>query len=134
MFSLSWLAPATQPCSRCDALFLAALYQRKHVLKPVVFGTLKLDRLFWNTFLGLDGYINGGYNYRIPLPGAIIEDGVLKANIEFPGLILRYTTDGSEPGKNSELYEEPVKVSGMVKIKSFDSSGKSSRASIVTAD
>jgi hexosaminidase len=79
-------------------------------------------------------YINGGYNYRLPLPGAIIEDGMLKANVEFPGLTLRYTTDGSEPNKDSKIYEEPVKVSGTVKIKSFDSSGKSSRASIVTAN
>lgn len=94
--------------------------------------------IFANTIAHKDlprlNYLNGGYNYRLPLPGAIIEDGMLKTNIEFPGLTLRYTTDGSEPDKNSELYEEPVKVSGTVKIKSFDSSGKSSRASIVTAE
>ena len=75
-------------------------------------------------------YVNGSYNYRIPLPGAIIEDGKLMANIEFPGLELRYTTDGSEPTKNSSLYAGPVDVSGEVKIRAFDSSGKASRVVI----
>ena len=72
-------------------------------------------------------YVNETYNYRIPLPGAIIEDGELKANIEFPGLELRYTTDDSEPTINSTIYEGPVKVSGKIRMKAFDSSGKSSR-------
>ena len=72
-------------------------------------------------------YLNNGYNYRIPLPGAIIENGMLKANIEFPGLQLRYTKDGSEPNINSELYQEPVEVSGTIHIRAFDASGKASR-------
>ena len=72
-------------------------------------------------------YMNGSYNYRIPLPGAIIEDGKLKANIEFPGLDLRYTTDNTEPDVNSTRYEEPIEVSGEVRMKAFDVSGKSSR-------
>lgn len=76
-------------------------------------------------------YINGGYNYRIPLPGAVVSDGILKANVEFPGLVIRYTEDGSEPNERSPVYEGPVKVQGIVKLKSFDASGKSSRVSIV---
>ena len=72
-------------------------------------------------------YANGGYNYRIPLPGAIILDGKLMANIEFPGLDLRYTTDGSEPTIHSTIYEGPTKVSEKIRMKAFDSSGKSSR-------
>jgi hexosaminidase len=76
-------------------------------------------------------YINGGYNYRIPLPGAIVSDGILNANVEFPGLVIRYTTDGSEPNVHSPVYEGPVKVQGIVKLKSFDASGKSSRVSVV---
>ncbi len=75
-------------------------------------------------------YLNGGYNYRIPLPGAIIENGKLLANIEFPGLELRYTTDGSEPTVNSTKYLGPVDVTGEVKVKAFDASGKASRTSI----
>ena len=49
-------------------------------------------------------YLNGGYNYRVPPPGAVIENGMLKANSEFPGLIIRYTTDGTEPIGNSTEY------------------------------
>ena len=76
-------------------------------------------------------YINGSYNYRLPLPGAIIEDGKLWANIEFPGLELRYTTDGSEPTISSQKYEGPVEVrGGDIKMKAFDASGKASRAII----
>jgi hexosaminidase len=72
-------------------------------------------------------YLNGGYNYRIPMPGAMIENGELKANTELPGLAIRYTTDGSEPTEQSQLYHAPVKISGTVKLKSFDLAGKSSR-------
>ncbi|PSL32653.1 family 20 glycosylhydrolase [Dyadobacter jiangsuensis] len=78
-------------------------------------------------------YINGGYHYRLPQPGAIIENGMLKANVELPGLAIRYTTDGSEPTETSQLYENPVKVSGTVTLKSFDLAGRSSRSSVVTA-
>jgi hexosaminidase len=75
-------------------------------------------------------YLNDGYNYRIPLPGAVIANGKLMANIEFPGLELRYTTDGSEPDVNSTKYVGPVDVTGEVKVKAFDASGKASRTSI----
>ena len=64
-------------------------------------------------------YLNGGYNYRIPLPGAIIEQGKLLANLEFPGIDLRYTTDGSEPNANSKIYDGPVDVSSKIKMKSW---------------
>lgn len=71
--------------------------------------------------------INGGYTYRLPLPGAVIDNGVLKANVEYPGLTIRYTTDGSEPTPQSTAYTGPVKVSGTVKLKSFDLANRSSR-------
>ncbi|GAB3330699.1 family 20 glycosylhydrolase [Larkinella ripae] len=75
--------------------------------------------------------LNKGYNYRLPLPGAVLQNGELKANIEYPGLNIRYTTDGSEPTTQSSLYSAPVKVSGTVKLKSFDAAGRSSRSVIV---
>ncbi len=89
----------------------------------------------WNIFVNklgqdelprLDRY---GVNYRIPLPGAVIEDGMLKANIRFPGLTLRYTTDGSKPFPTSTPYTEPVAVKDgeTVKIAAFASNGRSSR-------
>lgn len=72
-------------------------------------------------------YLNQGYNYRVPSPGVIIENGLLKANSEYPGLEIRYTLDGSEPTQDSPIYTEPVPVRSAVNIRSFDSSGKPSR-------
>lgn len=90
----------------------------------------------WNVFANSLGkkelprlsYLNKGYNYRIPPPGAVIEDGKLKANVEYPGLIIRYSTDGTEPGPGSNVYEGPVEVKGQVVLKAFDRAGKSSRS------
>jgi hexosaminidase len=71
--------------------------------------------------------LNGGYNYRIPPPGAIVENGVLKANAALPGLTIRYTTDGSEPTAQSLVYQAPVKITGTVKLKCFGVAERSSR-------
>ncbi len=91
--------------------------------------------IFANTIAQKDlprlNYLNGGFNYRVPLPGAIIKDGKLLANIKFPGLELRYTTDGSEPDIKSQLYKIPIIIDGIVKIKAFDSTGKSSRTVVL---
>ena len=64
----------------------------------------------------------------------MVENGLLKANVEFPGLDLRYTTDGSEPTIESSLFTEPVEVSGTVKIRAFDAAGKGSRTSAIKAE
>jgi hexosaminidase len=73
----------------------------------------------------------GDYNYRIAPPGAIVEDGILKANTAYPGLIIRYTTDGSEPTIASTLYSGPVTVEGIVKIRAFNQKGRGSKTFIV---
>jgi hexosaminidase len=93
----------------------------------------------WNAFANALGkrelprlaYLFGGYNYRIPLPGAILIDGFLEANTEFPGLQIRYTVDGSEPGTESPLYTGKIKLSvDSVKVRAFDAAGRSSRTVI----
>jgi hexosaminidase len=79
----------------------------------------------WNNFanaiaqreLARLDYLWDDVNYRVPLPGAIIDQGKLKANVAFPGLVIRYTLDGSDP--------KPVR------LKSFTATGKSSRASVL---
>ncbi|UCD38340.1 MAG: carbohydate-binding domain-containing protein, partial [Fidelibacterota bacterium] len=89
----------------------------------------------WNVFVNMVGqrelprleYLHGGVNYRIPLPGAIIENGQLKANVRFPGLTIRYSTDGSEPDLNSLEYSGPVSVNGQIRLKAFSQTGRSSR-------
>ena len=72
----------------------------------------------------------GGFNYRIPPPGAKIQNGFLFANSAYPGLEIRYTTDGTEPGPNSPLYSEPLKINEIpVKLRAFNSEGRGSRTS-----
>ncbi|WP_266365825.1 family 20 glycosylhydrolase [Tellurirhabdus rosea] len=75
--------------------------------------------------------LNGGYNYRLPPPGAFVENGSLKANVEYPGLAIRYTIDGSEPTGQSARYTSPLPARGTVKLKSFDAAGRSSRTTTV---
>jgi hexosaminidase len=62
------------------------------------------------------------------LPGAVIENDTLKANISFPGLTIRYSVDGTEPTINSPVYTEPVKVSGTVLIRAFAPNGRPGRS------
>jgi hexosaminidase len=69
----------------------------------------------------------GGVGYRIPPPGAVIEGSLLKANVAFPGLEIRYTTDGSRPEVTSALYTGPVEVSGSVRLRTFNRRGRGSR-------
>ncbi len=52
-------------------------------------------------------------NFRIPPPGAKIINSQLHANVVFPDLEIRFTTDGSEPDSNSLRYEGPVNVDGV---------------------
>jgi hexosaminidase len=97
----------------------------------------------WNAFANALGkrelprlaYLFGGYNYRIPPPGAILNDGFLEANTEFPGLQIRYTTDGSEPGPQSALYNGKIKLSvDSVKVRAFDAAGRSSKTVFVESN
>ena len=80
----------------------------------------KLDHLF------------GGFNYRIPPPGAQLSDGKLYANTAYPGLIIRYTTDGSEPDSTSTIFKEPIAIDKnvTVKLKAYNRIGRASRTSV----
>ncbi len=87
----------------------------------------------WNEFANRVGqrelprldYLNNGYHYRIPPPGVRIEQGVLYANVRFPGLTIRYTTDGSVPTAQSPVYRQPVRVGqATVRVAVFDRQGR----------
>jgi hexosaminidase len=97
--------------------------------------TLKARELYnadWSKFLNILGkrelprlaYYNGGYNFRIPKPGVILEDGKYKSNIQFPGMVIRYTTNGKEPNENSPVYENPIPANGIIKFRAFDVKGR----------
>lgn len=92
------------------------------------------NRLGRHTLPQLD-YMHGGVAYRLPPPGAVLEDGLLKANVAYPGLTIRYTIDGSVPGSSSARYTEPVRLregQDRVKLRSFDTRGRGSR--VVTVE
>jgi hexosaminidase len=65
-----------------------------------------------------------GVNYRIPLPGAAILDGLLHASVQFPGLTIEYSTDG---GQTWVAYAEPVALAAPVALRTRSPDGRSSR-------
>ena len=87
-----------------------------------------LQNLIKKELKRLDFY-KGGYGYRIPSPGAVIIDGKVVANLQLPGLVIRYTTDGSEPVASSKIYSAPIAEKGQIKLRAFDTRGRSGRVS-----
>ena len=79
----------------------------------------------------LDVYA-GGYEYRIPSVGARVINGKVAANVQFPGLTIRYTTDGTEPTAQSPVYAGAVASSGPVNFKVFNASGRSGQTVTIT--
>ena len=69
----------------------------------------------------------GGFKYRIPTVGAVAENGKVVANVQLPGLTIRYTTDGTEPTVNSKIYEGPLADKGTIRLKVFNNKGRSGR-------
>lgn len=76
-------------------------------------------------------HLSGGFAYRIPTPGLIVENGIVKANIQLPGLVLRYTENGKEPDAKSKLYTGPVTEKGLIKIRAFSTTGRGGRTAEV---
>lgn len=90
----------------------------------------------WNRFVNQLGqqelpkldYYAGGFGYRIPPPGMKVENGQVVMNVQFPGLVIRYTVDGSEPTLKSPQYVGPVEQQGrVIKAKVFTQAGRGSR-------
>jgi hexosaminidase len=79
----------------------------------------------------LDNYA-GGFNYRIPSVGYVIEDNMLKANILYPDMSIRYTEDGSEPNVSSKLYTSPIPYKENIKMRVFNEEGRGSRTELIS--
>jgi len=88
----------------------------------------------WSKFVNVLGkrelprlnYYAGGIGFRIPTPGAIVSDGKVVANIQLPGFDIRYTTDGTEPGIKSTIYNGPVPDKKIIRLRAFDTRGRGS--------
>lgn len=71
-----------------------------------------------------------GVAYRIPTPGLKVQENSLILNAPYPGMKIRYTTDGTEPEINSNIYEKPLDKNKEYKFRLFDNNGKHSRTLI----
>jgi hexosaminidase len=93
----------------------------------------------WSMFVNVLGkkelprldYYSGGFNYRIPPVGAIIDLGKVKANVQQPGFVIRYTTDGTEPTSNSEIYTKPLEDKGKITLAAFSNNGRKGKSTII---
>lgn len=98
-----------------DTVKSEALYQQAWSRFANVLGKRELPRL--------DRY-SDGYQYRLPPAGAVVQNGEVTANVQLPGLTIRYTTDGTDPTFRSRIYREPISETGTVKLRVFDSTGR----------
>lgn len=77
----------------------------------------------YNLLLGtceLPALERDGFNFRLGMPGIKKEGGKIHINACYPGVEIRYTTDGSKPTAKSRLYTEPIPAKGrIVRAKAF---------------
>jgi hexosaminidase len=108
---------ATEPnAAKSDSLYNVAWVSFLNVL-----GKRELPRL---------SYYDGGYNYRVPKPGVTLQDGKYAANIQFPGLTIRYTTNGKDPDAKSKIYNDAVtNDKNGLKFRAFDTKGRGGNVS-----
>ncbi|GAB3547124.1 family 20 glycosylhydrolase [Spirosoma fluminis] len=94
----------------------------------------------WSTFINTVGkrelprlaVYAGGFLYRVPAPGVKVMGGNVAANVQFPGMTIRYTTDGTEPTVKSAVYSKPIAANGTLKFKAFTASGRSGQTVIIS--
>jgi hexosaminidase len=70
-----------------------------------------------------------GIAYRIPPPTARQSGSQITIILPYEGAQVRYTLDGSEPGRNSTLYSQPFELSKdrLLKMRTFRPAGRASR-------
>jgi hexosaminidase len=68
-----------------------------------------------------------GVAYRIPTVGAVVENGRLRANVEFPGLPIEYRVDGG-PWRP---YAADAMVAGKVEVRARSADGKRAGRAVV---
>ncbi|NLH23356.1 MAG: family 20 glycosylhydrolase [Bacteroidales bacterium] len=90
------------------------VYPRLSALAEVAWSPLaKKDWEDFNTRLSLthfDRLYFMGIRFRVPPPHAGYMNGYIVADNEYPWMVMRYTSDGSDPGPCSSLYTAPIKT------------------------
>ncbi|MCC2957409.1 carbohydate-binding domain-containing protein [Massilia sp. IC2-477] len=126
---------------------LAALAERAWAADPAWATTLDpvkagvLHRRAWTGFvnalgqrvlprLDLDG---AKLAYRIAPPGLLLDGGRVLANHVLPGMVLRYTVDGSEPLASSRLVDGPILERGTIRVAAFDRTGRRGPAASIVS-
>lgn len=92
-----------------------------------------LHRTAWSTFAHLLGQRvlprldadRPNLRYRIPPPGLQRQEGAVLVNHQFPGMVLRYTNDGSLPTGTSKQVLGPLPAKGQLRVAAFDRNGRS---------
>ena len=56
--------------------------------------------------------------------GLKVVEGQIRCNLQIPGFVLRYTTDGKEPTAKSLEVRGPIPAKGRVRVAAFDSTGR----------
>ena len=77
------------------------------------------ERARYNMMIGtreLPQLAKRGANFHIGQPGIIVKDGKLIANKQYPGVVVRYTLDGSNPVETSPEWTAPVAVPDGTKV------------------
>ncbi|EOD78513.1 Beta-hexosaminidase [Grimontia indica] len=66
----------------------------------------------------------GGIAFNLPVPGGIIEAGVLKANSAFPGLAIEYSVDNGQSWQAYDANQAPAVTSALIRTVSGDRSSR----------
>jgi hexosaminidase len=116
LFGLAERAWAPDPDWAGEADDAATRYREAWSTFASVIGTREIPRLLLE---------RPGLRYRIPTPGLrVTSEGNVLANLQLPGFVLRYTTDGSEPTVASPAVRGPIRASGPVTVAAFDATGR----------
>jgi len=78
----------------------------------------------------LDRY-HKGFTYRIPEAGILLQNGSVTANVQYPGMIIRYTADGSIPHVKSKRYVGPIAQKGTIAFRVFNGNGRAGKTVFV---
>ena len=91
-----------------------------------------LHRTAWSGFVNALGQRvlprldleQSGLAYRIAPPGLLLDGDRVLVNHVLPGMVLRYTTDGSDPTSASRIVDGPIGARGDIRAAAFDRNGR----------